>query len=141
VEAAEALQRHPPELAAPALREVLDNRDGYFSAATRAAAVRALGVLLPTGDGDAFATAVADLDASVSLAAIGALVERREDTSVDVLLRVLEDRKGFYVPPTRHAAARGLALLGMGDPRRVSALLQNESDAIVREALASLPAR
>lgn len=138
VEAAEALERHPPELAAPALRDVLHNRDGYFSASTRAAAVHALGVLLPMGNGDAFAAAAADLDASVSVAAIAALVDRHERTSVDVLLRVLEDTRGFYVPLTRHAAARGLALLGPGDPRRVSALLQNESDAIVREALVSL---
>jgi HEAT repeat protein len=138
VEAAEALQGHPPELAAPALRDVLHNRDGYFSASTRAAAVRALGVLLPADNGDAFAVAAADLDASVSLAAIAALVDRHEGTSVDVLLRVLEDTSGFYVPLTRHAAARGLALLGPRDPRRVSALLQNEADAIVREALVSL---
>jgi hypothetical protein len=138
VEAAEALQRHPPELAAPALREVLDNRDGYFNASTRAAAVRALGVLLPTGKGDAVAAAASDLDASVSLAAIGALVERHEEKSEDVLLRVLEDRTGFYAPLTRHAAARGLVLLRRGDPQRVSVILQSESDTIVREALVSL---
>jgi HEAT repeat protein len=138
VEAAEELQRHPPERAVSALCDVLHNRDGYFSSSTRAAAVRALGVLLPMGNGDTFAAAAADLDASVSLAAIAALVDRNEGTSVDVLLRVLEDPRGFYVPLTRHAAARGLALIGPRDPRRVSALLENESDSIVREALISL---
>jgi HEAT repeat protein len=138
VDAADALQRHPPELAVPALREVLHNRDGYFSPSTRAAAVRALGVLLPPSEGEAFAVAASDVDASVSVAAIGALVERHDEMSVDVLLRVLEDRTGFYVPIARHAAARGLALLGRGQPERVNAILQNESDGVVREALVSL---
>jgi hypothetical protein len=136
VGAVEALQRHPPELAAAALREVLDNRDGYFNTSTRAAAVRALGVLLPTGKGEAFAAAASDVDAAVSVAAIGALVERHDETSED-----LEDQTGFYVTLTRHAAARGLALLRRGDPKRVSTILQRESDTVVREALVSLAAQ
>ena len=140
VEAAEALAHHPPELATPALQEVLANRDGYFNTATRAAAVRALGSLLPRGEGAAIAAATTDPDASVSLAAIAALVERGEEAGAAPLLRLLEDTTGFFLALTRQAAARGLARLGHADQDRVGALLRTEEDAIVREALGSLRA-
>jgi HEAT repeat protein len=140
MEAADALRRHPAELAVPALRNALENREGYFSAATRAAAVRALGVLLPVGEGATIAGAVRDGDLSVSLAGIAALAERAEAGSAEALLKLLEDRSGFYLPLTRHAAARGLSQLAFGDADRVRALLNTEADSTVRDALVGWPA-
>jgi HEAT repeat protein len=137
VKAAEALATRPAELAVPALREVVENRERYFDASTRAAAVHALTSLLPPGQGDLVAAAARDSDALVSLAAIAALVERDDADSANVLLNLLEDSSGFYIGPTRQAAARGLASLRCGDSGRVAALLQRESDPEVRQALAA----
>ena len=67
--------------------------------------------------------------------AIGALVERAEDRSADILLGLLEDTTGFYLALTRQAAARGVARLQRGAASRVSALLERESDPVVRQAL------
>lgn len=141
VEAAEALRFHPVELVAPALRHVVDNRDRYFSPTTRAAAVRTLGALLPPGGAAAVVSAVADVDASVSLAAVAALAERDEAAGAQALLTLLEDGTGFYVPLTRQAAARGLAQMGHRDEGRIDALLRQEADPAVREALASVRLR
>lgn len=135
VAAAEALARRPPALAVPALRTVVENKDGYFCPSTRVAAVHALKSLLPPGQGGLVADAVRDSDASVSVAAIAALVERNDDESADILLGLLEDSTGFYVALTRRAAALGLAHLRPGHSGRVTALLQNESDPEVRHAL------
>jgi hypothetical protein len=138
VEAAEALRHHPLEAATKALGEVVENRDGYFSAATRASAVRALGSLLPPGQGAIVAATVADADAAVSLAAIAALVERDDEASAEALLTLLEDASGFYVPLTRRAAARGLLRIRLGPTGRARALLDKEADPDVREALVAL---
>ena len=137
VDAAVALSRRPYALAVPALREVVENKDGYFCASTRAAAVHALKSLLPPGQGGLVAAAARDSDASVSLAAIAAIVERDDADSADILLRLLEDSTGFYIALTRQAAARGLIRLGSRDRGRVTALLQNESDPEVRKALSA----
>jgi HEAT repeat protein len=137
VKAAEALMAHSRELAVPALRDVVENRDRYFDASTRAAAVHALKSLLPPGQGGLVAAAARDSDASVSIAAIAALVERDDTDSANVLLTLLEDSTGFYIGLTRQAAARGLARLRGSDPGRIAALLQKESDPEVRQALAA----
>jgi HEAT repeat protein len=135
VEAATALRGHSPEFAAAALSEVLENRDGFFSASTRTAAVRALGGVLPRGQGKALAAATRDTDATVSLAAIGALVDRDEQASADALLGLLEDTTGFYLPLTRQAAARGLSQIRHTSQGRIGTLLHTESDSVVRDAL------
>jgi HEAT repeat protein len=135
VAAAEALARRPPALAVPALCTVVENKDGYFCPSTRVATVHALKSLLPPGQGGLVADAVRDSDASVSVAAIAALVERNDDETADILLGLLEDSTGFYVALTRRAAALGLAHLRRGHSGRVTALLQNESDPEVRKAL------
>ena len=141
VDAAEALRQHPGEATVAALREVLMNGEGYFNGATRAAAVRTLGAVLPSGALSPVYSAVRDVDASVSLSAIAAIVDRGEDGCAEALLTVLEDGSGFFLPPTRRAAARGLDRIRSADPARVQALLARESDTVVREALApiSLP--
>jgi hypothetical protein len=137
VKAAEALAARPPELAVPALRDVVENRDRYFDASTRAAAVHALRSLLPPGQGGLVVAAARDSDASVSLVAIAALVERDDADSSNALLSLLEDSTGFYIGQTRQAAARGLARLRCNDSGRIAALLQKESDPEVRQALAA----
>jgi hypothetical protein len=137
-QAAEALGHHPGDQATAALQGVLENRDGFFNPMTRAAAVRALGLLLPTNHGLPVVSAVADVDALVSLAAIAALAERDENASADALMRVLENRAGFYLPLTRQAAARALTRLQNYEPDRLRRLLETEYDSAVREALASL---
>ena len=138
VQAAESLERHGGPTAVEALREALRNADGFSSTATRAAAVRALGTLLARNDGAILATAVADPDATVSLAAIAALAGRDEAVSANTLLGVLEDRSAFYLPLTRQAAAAALTHLRPTDPPRVRALIETEGDPEVRRVLEGL---
>jgi HEAT repeat protein len=137
-QAAEALGHHPGDQATAALQGVLENRDGFFNPMTRASAVRALGVLLPANHGLPVVSAVADVDALVSLAAIAALAERDESASADALMGVLENRAGFYLPLTRQAAARALTRLQNYEPERLRRMLEAEYDSAVRDALASL---
>jgi HEAT repeat protein len=140
VEAAEALARHRGPSATSALKAALDNRDGYYSPITRAASVRSLGVLLPPDEAMLIAAAVADVDPTVSLAAIAGLADRDDAASTHALTAVLEDRAGYYLPLTRQAAARALLRLRRWDERRCGPLLEDESDASVREALVALKA-
>jgi HEAT repeat protein len=134
-QAAEALAQHRGDVATSALRGVLENREGYFSSETRASAVRSLGTLLPAGEGAVVAGALGDVDALVSLAAIATLAERDESMSAGALMGVLEDRRGFYLPLTRHAAARALGRLHHYDRDRLRGLLSAEYDDVVRETL------
>lgn len=140
VQAAEALANHHGPAAIAALRAALDNRDGYYNAITRAACVRSLGMLLPPEQAMPIAAAVAEVDPTVSLAAIAALADRDEAASTHALTAVLEDRAGFYLPLTRQAAARALLRLRRWDERRCGRLLESESDVTVREALVALKA-
>jgi HEAT repeat protein len=140
VEAAEALGSHRGPSAVAALRAVLDNRDGYYSPVTRAASVRSLGALLPSGQATPIAGAVTDVDPVVSLAAIAALADRDEPASMDALSGVLENRAGYYLPLTRQAAARALLRLRRWDEERYRDLMENEADDDVRETLVALRA-
>jgi hypothetical protein len=136
--AAEALREHPSDATLTALLQTVENRDGYFSPLTRASAIRTLGALLPLGQGDPIAAAVSAVDAEVSLAAIAALVERDDARSVEALLEVLENRRGFYLPLTRQAAARGLLRLEVPHDARLRKLFDTETDEDVRESLVPL---
>jgi hypothetical protein len=140
-QAAEALGHHHNEAAVSALRGALENRDGFYSPETRSSAVRALGAILPEDEGGVLASAVSDVDATVSLSAIAALADRDEGASARALLGVLEDRAGFYLPLTRVAAARALHRLQHCDRDRVRWLLEGESDAGVREELQRIASR
>ena len=93
---------------------------------------------MPPNQATPVVSAVADVDALVSLAAIAALAERDETTSAGALMGVLENRAGFYLPLTRQAAARALMRLQNYEPDRLRRLLETEYDATVRETLASL---
>jgi hypothetical protein len=138
VHAAEALRHHRGPLAVSALGEVLANEDQYFRPETRAAAVRTLGAILPPGEGASLYAAVADPEAAVSLAAIAALAERDEAPGADALLGVIERADGFYLPMTRHAAARALSRMRGHDPVRLRTLVEHEADPEVRTVLESL---
>jgi HEAT repeat protein len=138
VHAAEALRLHRGPVAVSALLEVLANADSYFLAETRASAVRALGALLPPGEGAPLHATVTDPEAAVSLAAIAALAERDEPPGADALLGVIERADGFYLPITRHAAARALSRMRGHDMARLRALADREADPEVRTVLASL---
>ena len=138
VSAAEALRGHPGEATVAALVRAVDNEDGFFSPMTRAAAIRTLGALLPPGQGGPVAAAVGAMDAEVSLAAIAALVERDDPRSADALLEVLENPRGFFLPLTRRAAARGLLTLEITHDARLQRIFDAETDADVRESLIPL---
>jgi HEAT repeat protein len=142
-QAAEALARHAPSLKEPeaatsALTHVVENRDGYFNSMTRASAVRTLGVLLPGHKGSILVTAVSDVDALVSLAAIAALSDRDDGASVSALMAVLENLAGFYLPVSRQAAARAITRLRNYEPDRLRRVLENEYDPAVRDTLSAL---
>jgi hypothetical protein len=137
-EAADALGRHPAAVAVPALSAVVDNHDGYFNTVVRAAAIRALSGMLPRGEAARIAEAVADVDAEVSIAAIAALVDRREDASTDALLTVVENPHGFYLDLTRGAAARGLRGLSPTQKERVRTVLHGEPEGTLHDVLAAV---
>jgi HEAT repeat protein len=138
VRAAEALAYQPGDVITAALRSVVENVDGYFCAPVRAAAVRSLGALLPADDSTAIAQALGDVEAIVSLAAIATLAERDVGASAGALIGLLEDRRGFYIPLTRQAAARALGRLHHYDRSRLESVLAAERDDIVREVLSSM---
>lgn len=138
VQAAEALAHHPGDVATSALRQVLENPDGFFSPPVRASAVRSLGALLPANEAAPVQGALGDVEAIVSLAAIATLAERDESASAGALMGLLEDRRGFYLPLTRQAAARALGRLHHYDCNRLRDVLAAEYDEVVREALTSL---
>lgn len=138
VQAAEALTHHPGSVTTAALLRVLENADGYFSAPVRASAVRSLGALLPASDAASIARALGDVEAIVSLAAIATLAERDVGASAGALIGLLEDRRGFYLPLTRQAAARALGRLHHYDRDRLQGVLAAEYDEVVRETLSSM---
>ena len=126
--------------ATSALKEVLDNPEGFYSPLTRASAVRGLGQLLPEQELRILFEVMGDADAEVSLAAIAALSERPTGQLPDALFDVLERGDGFFAPVTRTAAARALARLDEVDEQRLAALQAGEADPEVRELLQPVPA-
>jgi hypothetical protein len=92
-------------------------------------------MLLPADQASPITGALGDVDATVSLAAIATLAERDEGVSAGALMGVLEDRRGFYLPLTRQAAARALGRLHHYDRDRLRGVLASEYDDTVRDAL------
>jgi HEAT repeat protein len=128
--AALALGKRAGAEAIGALTEVLENRDGYFSPVTRAAAVQALADALPDGELGLVRTALTDVDAEVSLAAIAALASRAPSSAAGDLLSLLQDLSGYFLPPVRLAAAGALAQLGMSPQQRAQLLAQERDPAV-----------
>jgi hypothetical protein len=131
----EALSRQPGPKTASALREVLENADGYFHPAVRAAAVTALVRMLPPAELDRVIDSVGDVDAEVSLAALHALAERAPSLVAPHALRVLRDRSDYYLPPVRRAAAEALLHGREVSPALLRDLWESEPDPAIRDLL------
>jgi hypothetical protein len=133
--AALALSRHGSARAIAALREVLENRDGYFSPVTRAACVHGLARCLGTVDTNAVLDVLADVDAEVSIAAIAVVAERLPELAMPRLLAVLSDDTSYFLPMVRLAAANALTRLGTLSQDTITGLLSRERDDDVRSVL------
>jgi len=138
VRAALALADTKSGRARDALVDVVANVDAYYDIGTRVAAVEALGRILVDGDEAPLSSAIRDVEAAVSLAAIEALTTRGGAVARDELLRVVENVDQFYLPITRLAAARGLeriAALAAERDDRIERVLAIEDDPELREVL------
>jgi HEAT repeat protein len=135
--AALALGKQGSPYASDALRDVLANREGYFSPVTRAAAVQGLARCLPASELAPLRAALTDVDAEVSLAAIAALAECAPRTAVEDLLPLLQDVSGYFLPPVRLAAATALARTGALSQHELSGLLAREQDPAIAAVFAS----
>jgi HEAT repeat protein len=114
--AADALGNLADARAVAALREVMENREGYFSALTRAAAVRALSRCLPDAELAFVFAAVRDVQPEVSLAAIATVLLRAREAALFHLLPVLRDNSGYFASEVRLAALQGLRALAVLSP-------------------------
>lgn len=123
------------------LREVVDDDQRYYHPLVRAAAVHALGALLPEHECEPIVRALRDPDAEVSIAAIGALGACAPSRAAELLLAVIENRDGFFLPITRLAAARGLERLSWLPASDIERLSQAEGDPQLREILTRLSGR
>lgn len=135
VAAATSLSVAGGERAVASLLGVLANTEGFYHPLVRAAAVHGLGGVLPRDERGPLVRALRDVDAEVSIAAIGAFSNSIGRDSATALLAVVENTDGFYLPITRLAAARGLERLppyGTSDLERVRSW---ESDPAVGDVL------
>jgi hypothetical protein len=103
--------------------------------------VHALGALLPEHECAPIVRALRDADAEVSIAAIGALGACAPSRAAELLLAVIENRDGFFLPITRLAAARGLERLSWLPASGVERVSEAEGDPQLREILTRLSAR
>ncbi len=127
-------RKHDPRIA-PAFERVFDNREGYYSPVTRAAAVLGLGRLLGSGGLRALSRALSDVDAEVSLAAISAITEHAPAHAAEHIVPLLEDRSGYYLPFVRLSAVHGLTRAGALSHHDALRLRRHEHDDNVRAAL------
>ncbi|MFT3921199.1 MAG: HEAT repeat domain-containing protein [Myxococcales bacterium] len=133
--AAVSLSRHGTPRALAALREVLENRDGYFSPVTRAACVHGLARCVDAASAGPVLDVVQDVDAEVSIAAILAITERVPELATPRLLSVLSDDTSYFLPLVRLAAANALTKLGTLTQDTLNNLLHTETDGEVRRVL------
>jgi len=136
--AVDALAGRPEPSVVPALREVLANAEAVYHPIARAAAVRALGARLPIAELPVVFDAIRDVDSEVSLAAITAVRERDPGQAKAVLLAVIEDFTGYFLPAVRLAAATALEQSGGIDAQAAAALASAEWDPAVRAVLERL---
>ena len=135
VAAVDALANHSDPEATNALLSVLANTEGFFNPMTRVAAIAALSKRLRDDALAPITTAVRDIDAEVSIAAIAVTVDRVPSQALDQLLPILRDGEGYFLPLVRLAAANALDRAGLlGAPLRTE-LLQTERDPALRRVL------
>lgn len=123
------------------LREVVDDDQHYYHPLVRAAAVHALGALLTEHECAPLVRALRAGDAEVSIAAIGALCACAPLRAAELLLEVVENREGFFLPITRLAAARGLERLSWLPAADLSRVSEAEGNPQLRAILGRLCAR
>jgi HEAT repeat protein len=114
-----------------ALLEVVKSTDGYYSPMTRAAAISVLTRRLARSELAPIFDAVRDVDADVSVAAIAAIGEHAPHAASSVLLPLLMDRSGYYLPLVRLAATKALKSVGALTPDVAGQLLEGELDPAV----------
>jgi HEAT repeat protein len=123
------------------LLEVMDNDQDYYHPLVRAAAVHALGGLLSEHECAPLVRALRDHDAEVSIAAISALGACAPSRAGELLLEVVENRDGFFLPITRLAAARGLERLSWLPITSLERVSGAEQDPQLSEILARVAER
>jgi hypothetical protein len=87
---------------------------------------------------DELAYALRAVNAEICVSAIADLTDRGDAPAGVLLLDLLEDATGFFIPLTRLAAARGLQRISDIDADRLLRLLQYEADVSVRDALSTV---
>lgn len=141
VAAVSSLQIVAGTKARPTLLKVLENEHGYYHPLVRAAAVHALGGLLSEAECGPIVSALRDHDAEVSIAAISALGASAPQSAGQLLLQVIENQDGFFLPITRLAAARGLERLSWLPKESLERVRGGEQDPQLTEILARVAER
>lgn len=142
VSAATSLSILGGDAARDALLQVLENHEGFYHPLSRAAAVHGLGLLLGRTERAPLHRALRDVNAEVSIAAISALSANPTPETREVLLQVVGNEDGFFLPITRLAAARGLERLpGSCSASELDGVLARENDPLTRTALERLRAQ
>jgi HEAT repeat protein len=124
-----------------ALLEVVRSTDGYYSPMTRARAIGVLAERLARSELAPIFDAVRDVDADVSVAAIAAIGEHAREAAGSILLPLLMDRSGYYLPLVRLAAAKALEAADALTPDVAGQLLEDEPDPAVQKLLEDARAR
>jgi HEAT repeat protein len=135
VAAIQALANRNTDDATRELLAVLENRDGWFSPVTRVAVISALARKL---DGEHFEpvfAALRDIDAEVSIAATAVIAERVPSRAGALLLPILRDTSGYYLPVVRLAVANALERTGALHAGVVAELASREADQAVLRVL------
>jgi HEAT repeat protein len=135
VAAADALSGQRDEHAVTELLGVLENREGYYSPVTRVAAISGLARRLDVARFDPVFAALRDIDAEVSIAAVAVIAERVPGRAGKLLLPVLCDKTGYYLPLVRLAVANALERAGALHSGVVGEILPHEVDPSVRRVL------
>jgi HEAT repeat protein len=141
VAAVSSLQIVAGRSARSTLRDVVANEQGYYHPLVRAAAVHALGGLLAEPECAPIVRALRDPDAEVSIAAISALGASAPARAGELLLDVIANQDGFFLPITRLAAARGLERLSWLPEASLEQVSASETDPQLGEILARVVQR
>jgi hypothetical protein len=135
VAAISALAQRPGARVTAELTRVLRNADDFFNPMTRAAAMRALTLRAEGIDVTLWASVVNAIDAELSMAAIAIIAERCPEHLLALVLPVLEESSGYYLPMVRLAAAGALESAGLLAAKVAERLLHDERDETVRAIL------
>lgn len=135
-EAATALGVLGDASAVEPLIAVLQNADGYFHPVVRAAATFSLGQLHDLRAFEPLVQAIHDPVTEASAEAIRSLAALADPRAVDVLLAVIRNINGFFLPAARRAAILGLDKLGgtIAECELRFVSTNQWEDAVIREA-------